>query len=598
MTDDFGGKLMKYSSRGAAILMLLTSMLLFPKDNQRIKIGECHWYTGQNRFEDILAIAKKNAKPVLVFYSASWCGPCQRIRKNVLAAREFLEVEREAILLFIEFTEKGGKEFTEKQNIVKFPTLTLFSPEGVDLDTGAPDENVPGILHWVKQVKIRGELIKHLAKNPTDWDALFRATKKIKESMYTSSQHVSNIALLRNALEASDNRDERYRRRAFERLADYLYLTMMAKKGARSRNYAEEHNEEFTNIIRSYYPDKFRYELKKRNPLNMWITWLTRAGDYKTSVRVFEEYRSRMAGSFDTGKNVNLLAGMIKSYLSLGLEQQAEIWISRVETSFADDLKKGKLESPPLVFIRILLDIIEYKYNDGNKPAAKSYIAKLQTALFVTGKEIDGGTLYKFFAEFEKVIEFFYHNDLKVEVKKVAITLKRMINSFEDDSCKTFITIRLAKKYGVFVDEALKLLAKRKRNLSAGHDTFTIASKAVLLTKKGEHIRARRLIEDKYKKIKNNREMNSASRSRDLNTLAWTTFEMGAVDETSLEMAKESVTLDKSGNNLDTLATLYAELGNYREAIRVGKESLSLAKEENFQSIIEEKLAQWGNMVE
>lgn len=597
MKNDYGGKLMKNSFRGAIILLLILSILLFP-DEKRIKIGECHWYTGQSKFEDILTIARERKQPVLVFYSASWCGPSQRTKRDVLAAKEFEKVEKEAVLLFVEFTEKGGKKFIETHKISKFPTFKLFSPEGVDLDTEiSGDDNVSRVLQWVKQVKKRSESVKRLEKNPGDWDVLFQVTENTKETMYSSDQHEPAVTLLRNALESTDNSGKLKRQKARERLADYLYLTMKAKQGNRSRKYAQEHKNEFTQIIQAYYPDRYLFELKKHNPLGMWINWLTTAGDFETSVRVFEESLSRSAGRFDTVENINLLEGIIKSYLALDREKQAEMWIKRIGTAFTHGLKKGDIE-PTLTFTRILLNIIEHKYNEDKKSTANHYIEKLQRLLAVTEKEMDGDTLYKNFPDFENVIEFFYRNDIKTELRKVAAVLKRMIHSFQDPSCRTFVTIRLAKKYGVFVDEALNLLANRKRNLHPGLDSFTIAGKAVLLSKKGEQKKARRLIRQMYEKIKNRKEMSDMSRSRGLNTLAWATFEMDAVDETSLQMAKESVDLDQNCHNLDTLATIYAELGNYREAVRIGRWALKLARSENLQAIIEEKVAQWGNMIE
>lgn len=596
MMNDYGGKLMKNSSRGIIVLLLIMSILLFPKE-RRIKIGECYWFTGQSEFEDILAIAKERTLPVLVFYSASWCGPCQRTRRNVLAAKGFGKIEKEAVLLFVEFTEKGGKRFVEKHKITKFPTLKLFSSEGVVLDTEISGNSVTGILRWVQQVKKRSELVIRLKKNPGDWDVLFQVTENTKETMYSSDQHEPAIALLRNALESTDNSDKLKRQKAHERLADYLYLTMKAKQGNRSRKYATEYKKEFTHIIRSYYPDRFRFELKKHNPLSLWSNWLTTAGDYRTAVTVFEESLSRSTGSFAAAQNINLLEGIIKSYLALHREKQAEMWIKKIDTSFTDNLKKGEIESS-LTFTRILLNIIEHKYNEGKKTAASRYMEKLQTLLAVIEKEMDGKTLYKYFPGFETVIEFFYQKGIKTEIEKAAVTLKRMIHSFQDESCRTFVTIRLAKKYGVFVDEALKLLTNRKRSLHPALDTFTIAGKAVLLSKKGEQKNARRLIRQMYEKIKKRKEMSNLSRSRALNTLAWATVEMEAVDKMSLQMAKESVELDASCQNLDTLATIYAELGNYREAVRAGQMALKLVRAENFQAVIEEKVAQWGNMIE
>ena len=550
------------------------------------------------RFRSYPRIAKKSAKPVLAFYSASWCGPCQRVKKNILEKKEFRAIEKEAILLFIEFTEKCGRKYIDKHKIRKFPTLKLFSPEGVEWATDVPGETVQSVYQWVRQVKEKQKLIVRLKKNPTDWDTLFKATERINKTPYTSDQYEPTIALLRNALEAAGNTEEFNRQRTYERLADYLYLTMTNKLGPRSRRYARQYKEEFTRIIHSYYPDKFRFELKERHALAMWINWLTRAGDYKAAVEVFENSLRRRNKKPDPANSIELLEGIIKSYLSLDRKKQALMWFKKIESSYKSHIKKHGLTSPPLTYLKILLAIIAYEYNKGNKPAQKRYTGKLHRLLEITAEKVDGKTLYKSFPDLEYSIDFFHRKGMKGEVKKIAVKFEQIINSFEDESCKKFITIRMAKKYGVFVDRALEILTGLKLSMYPGTDTYTLVTKAVLLSKKGEREKYRRLIIRRYKKIKNSHDLSNLSRSKTLNILAWATFEMGAVDQTSLQMAKESAELYKNCHNLDTLATIYAELGNFREAIQTGREALRLAIRESEQVMIEKKLARWQQNVE
>ncbi|MFC2155245.1 thioredoxin family protein [Acidobacteriota bacterium] len=588
---------MKNSFRATIVIIMMISVNLFSLEKQ-IKIGECRWHTGQNDFGVILEIAKKNMKPILAFYSASWCGSCQRIIKDILKAKEFRTIEKEAILLFIEFTEKGGKKYIDKYKVRKFPTLKLFSPEGDEWATDIPGETVRSIYQWVRQVKEKQKLVVRLEKKPTDWESLFKATERTNKTPYSSDQYIPIINLLRNALEAAGDSGGTNRQRAYERLADYLYVTMTNKLGPRSRSYAGKYKEEFTRIIRSYYPDRFRYELKDRRALVMWINWLTTAGDYKAAVRVFENALRRKEKKPDPGKNIELLEGIIKSYLSLGREKEALIWFNEIESSFNNDIKKQDFTSPPLTYLKVLREIIDYESDKGNHSAQKKYVGKLHQVLAVTAERVDGKTLYKSFPDLESCIDLFHRKGMKKELKKIAVTFQQIINSFEDESCEKFITIRMAKKYGVFVDRALEMLTDSKLSMYPGINTYILINKAVLLSKKGERKKSHQFIIQRYKKIQSSRDLSNLARSKALNSLAWATFEMGAVDQTSLQMAKESVRLDKNCHNLDTLATIYAEFGNFREAVKTGREALSLAIRESDQVMIEEKLAHWQQNIE
>ena len=588
---------MKKSFLGTIVLLIIISVNLFPGKRQ-IKIGECHWYTGQNDFETILRIAQKSMKPILAFYSASWCGPCQKVRKDILEKKEFRVIEKEAVLLFVEFTEKCGKEYIDKHKVRKFPTLKLFSHEGDEWATDIDGDTVQSIHQWVRQVKEKQKLIVRLKKNPTDWESLFKATERTNRTLYSSDQYEPTITLLRNALETADDNDDSNRQRAYERLADYLYVTMTNKLRPRNRKYAGKYKEEFTRIIRSYYPDRFRFELKERHALAMWLNWLTTAGDYKTAVRVFENALRRNEKNPDPAKSIKLFESVIKSYLSLDREKEALIWFKRIESPFKSSIEKQGLASPPLTYLKILREIIDYEFNKGSDSAQKKYVDKLHRVLAITAEKCDGKTLYKYYTDLEMNIDILHRNGMKGEVKKIAATFEKIINSFEDDSCKKFITIRMAKKYGVLVDRALRMLTDSKLNMYPGIDTYTLVNKAVLLSKKGEREKATRLIIQRYKKIKSSRDLNNLTRSKTLNSLAWATFEMGAVDQASLEMAKESVLLDRNCHNLDTLATIYAEFGNFREAVKIGREALELARRESDRVAIEEKLTRWQQSIE
>ncbi|MFC1852823.1 thioredoxin family protein, partial [candidate division CSSED10-310 bacterium] len=96
------------------------------------KIGNHDWLTEQNSFESIISKAQKEKKMFLMVFSATWCGPCQYVKKEIFAAESFKEVASRVILVYIEQTDPLGKKYVEKFKIRAFPTFKLFASDGTE----------------------------------------------------------------------------------------------------------------------------------------------------------------------------------------------------------------------------------------------------------------------------------------------------------------------------------------------------------------------------------------------------------------------------------------------------------------------------------
>ncbi len=576
----------------ALFLLLITGFLLQAAEKS-IYIGRCRWYTEQNDFAEIVKMATREKKPILVFYSATWCGPCQQTKWNLLSRDDFKRVENEAVLVFIEQTEKMGAEYVEKHKIKFFPTIKLFSSDGIEMDSDSPGETVDSVLDWMAWVKKRALWLDRLANDPTDWDALFRATYNRQKLLESSDQYEPNMALLRRSLRAASKRDTANRHKAQERLIEYLYLTLLSKKGPRATNYAQKYKKEFTRLLRAYYPDKFYYSLKTQNTLAMWVEWLTTATDYRGAIRVFERSSPFKQKVIDIEEHIRLLEDIIVAYLNLGYENKANAWFKRIEAGFKTNSKTSTSTSLPFSYARILLFMVDHYFIKGKTETTRKYSDKLLDFLRIVRYRLHGATLYKSFTELEKIIEFFHHHKMTAEINKAAEILQGIINSFDDDSSREIVTIRLAKKFGLFVERAL-ILVDEKQKVYGGNNIYLSVTRAVLLARKGERKKAVQLITIEYDKIKKNNRIDNTSRARMLNSLAWALVEMDAGDEKiGLEIAEKSVHFNRNNYNLDTLATIYAEQGKYKEAIKLGREALNLAKWEKDQVEIEEKLETW-----
>lgn len=157
------------------LICILTVLPVCSQDQDRAinrgkteTIGKTLWYTEQNTFDEVLAIAKKENKPVLAVFSATWCGPCQKVKKEVFASDGFQEVANKAILLYIEQTEPKATELIMKNKVQVYPTFKLFANTGKLLHTGyfgLPERSVAGFSQWID--KAMAGQIKPLPKKKT-----------------------------------------------------------------------------------------------------------------------------------------------------------------------------------------------------------------------------------------------------------------------------------------------------------------------------------------------------------------------------------------------------------------------------------------------
>ena len=95
-----------------------------------------------HEFNEAAAAAKQQGKDILIDFSGTdWCGPCQRLRRETLIQREFVELaSRRFVLLDIDDLARkempnGRKErykaLQKRYGIQAFPTIVLATAEGL-----------------------------------------------------------------------------------------------------------------------------------------------------------------------------------------------------------------------------------------------------------------------------------------------------------------------------------------------------------------------------------------------------------------------------------------------------------------------------------
>jgi len=77
------------------------------------------------------------------------------------------------------------------------------------------------------------------------------------------------------------------------------------------------------------------------------------------------------------------------------------------------------------------------------------------------------------------------------------------------------------------------------------------------------------------------------------NRLAWTIYEGKASDKKTLDIAKKSLSLHKDFRIMDTLASIYSQLGNYKKAVEIEKEAFSMAKSKEDKDKLKKNITDW-----
>lgn len=78
----------------------------------------------------VLSLQKETGKPAIVIFSASWCGPCQTMKKNIYPSDAVKPYHDKFIWAYLDTDDQTNKKASEKYSVNGIPHIEFLDAAG------------------------------------------------------------------------------------------------------------------------------------------------------------------------------------------------------------------------------------------------------------------------------------------------------------------------------------------------------------------------------------------------------------------------------------------------------------------------------------
>lgn len=105
---------------------------------------EIAWRHGD--VDDALAEAKESGKPVLLYWGAVWCPPCNQLKSTLFKDPFFIAETRNFVPVYLDGDTEGAQQWGERFGISGYPTVIVLRADGSEITRLSTADRLPEVL--------------------------------------------------------------------------------------------------------------------------------------------------------------------------------------------------------------------------------------------------------------------------------------------------------------------------------------------------------------------------------------------------------------------------------------------------------------------
>ncbi|HRD95206.1 MAG TPA: thioredoxin family protein [Rubrivivax sp.] len=176
--------------------------------------------------ERAFASARSAKKPVLLYWGATWCPPCNQLKATLFNRQDFAELSRHFVAVHVDGDRPGAQKLGSRFKVSGYPTMVLFGPDGQEITRLPGEADAPQVMAVLQAGLAAGrpakallaEALKGQALSANEWRSLaFYSWDTDEQQLVTKSELPGTLARLAATCPAAD-----------EATADRLWLKALA----------------------------------------------------------------------------------------------------------------------------------------------------------------------------------------------------------------------------------------------------------------------------------------------------------------------------------------------------------------------------------